>query len=336
MAKAIKVPLKKANEVKRYLLDKRYLDKKHSYLKEDKYIYFPVVSKPRELQYEVIDIKLNSIPKETSLKKALSEFFSDEELERLKTAYDVVGDIAILEIDEEFIKKEKIIGATLLSLQKNIKTVLKKAGMHEGEFRTQAMDCIAGEDKRVTIHKENNVKLKLDVEKVYFSARSATERKRISEHVKEGESVLVMFSGCGPFVFVIAKNTKAKKIVGIEKNTVAHNYAVENMKLNKTDNVELIEGDVRKVLPDEKFDRIIMPLPKSAEDFLDVALRNSKKGTIIHFYDFLDESEIPDVAVEKIKLACKKNKIGYKVLNHVKCGQFSPGTFRICIDFKVI
>jgi hypothetical protein len=35
----------------------------------------------------------------------------------------------------------------------------------------------------------------------------STERKRISELVKPGEKVLVMFSGAAPYVCVIAKKT---------------------------------------------------------------------------------------------------------------------------------
>ena len=47
------------------------------------------------------------------------------------------------------------------------------------------------------------------------------------------------------------------------------------------------------------FDKIIMHLPKSAEDFLDSALNLSKKGTIIHFYDFQDVKDF-DKSKEKI------------------------------------
>ena len=82
------------------------------------------------------------------------------------------------------------------------------------------------------------------------------------------------------------------------------------------------------------FDRILMPLPKSAESFLDVALKASKKGTIIHFYDFLHDDEFCK-AEEKIKKACKKLGLKPKILRTVRCGQHSPHVFRICVDFKV-
>jgi tRNA G37 N-methylase Trm5 len=80
-----------------------------------------------------------------------------------------------------------------------------------------------------------------------------------------------------------------------------------------------------------------MPLPKSAEDFLDNVLHLAKDGTIIHFYDFLNEQlgEIPGKAVEKIDAACRRNKFSYEILTHVKCGDHAPHTYRVCVDFKV-
>ncbi|MBW3018327.1 class I SAM-dependent methyltransferase family protein, partial [Candidatus Woesearchaeota archaeon] len=189
--------------------------------------------------------------------------------------------------------------------------------------------------KKETVHKENGVVLKLNIDKVYFSVRSGTERLRIAKQVKNKENILVMFSGCAPFPLVIAKNSKPNLVVGVEKNKDGHKYALENLKLNKSiTNVELLLGDVKKIVPklNKKFDRICMPLPKSAEDFLGCALLASKKGAIVHFYDFLDEEDIPHKAIAKIK----KHVENFKVLNVVKCGQFSPKTFRVCVDFIVL
>ena len=94
-----------------------------------------------------------------------------------------------------------------------------------------------------TIYKENNVTLKMDVEKVYFSIRLGNERKRIMQKVLPGEEVLVMFSGCAPYPVVLSKNTKARHITGIEINPDGHMYGMENLRLNKIHNVLLINDD---------------------------------------------------------------------------------------------
>jgi len=136
---------------------------------------------------------------------------------------------------------------------------------------------------------------------------------------------------------VLSKNTNARKIIGIEKNPVGHKYGLINLKLNKIKNVDLINGDVIDIVPKlkQKFDRIIMPLPKDADTFLDIAFTVVRKGTIIHMYDFEHESEL-DLGEKKVLDAAKKANINVKILKTVKCGQYSPGKFRICIDFKIL
>ena len=217
-----------------------------------------------------------------------------------------------------------------------IKTILKKTKKYSGKFRTAKLKVIAGEKRKETIYKENNVFVKLDVEKVYFSPRMSSERKRIAELVKPNESVLVMFSGSGVYPLGIAKNAKCREVYGIEISQVAHRYALENVKKNKLKNkIKLFLGDVKKVMPKicKRFDRIVMPLPKGAENFLDLSLKYVKKNGTVHFYDFEHEDEIYK-AEEKIKIACKKSKRRCKILRIVKCGQYSPRFYRVCADFS--
>ncbi|MBD3354616.1 class I SAM-dependent methyltransferase family protein [Candidatus Woesearchaeota archaeon] len=276
--------------------------------------------------------------KPTSLKQALKKKLNKKELSLVVTSYDMVGDIAIIEIPIELEKKEKIIAKTLLDLHKNINVVVKKAGVHKGVYRTQNMFILAGEDRKETVHRENNIEIKLDIEKVYFSVRLSTERKRIMEQVKKDEEVLVMFSGVSPYCLVIAKNTDAKRVYGVEINPAAHKYAEENVKLNKLDGkIKLYNGDVRMVVPRlrKKFDRVLMPLPKEGEGFLDVALKAVKEEGRIHFYDFEHEKDI-NLAKEKVKESCRKFKKKCRILRTVKCGQVGPREYRLCVDFKVI
>ena len=273
-----------------------------------------------------------------NLKFYLKDKLSEKELQFMPTSFDVVGDILIFsDFPKELSKKEKLIGEVILQTYPHIKTVLKKTKKYSGKFRTPKLKIIAGEKRKETTHKENEVFIKLDVEKVYFSARMSSERKRIAGLVKPNETVLVMFSGCGIYPLVIARNSQAKEVYSIEINPTAHKYALENIRKNKMENkVKVFVGDVRKVIPriNKKFDRILMPLPKGGESFLDLALKYVKKKGTIHFYDFLHEGEFKK-AHEKIKNACSKAKKKFKILNTVKCGQYSPGFLRVCVDFAI-
>lgn len=337
---SLKVVLSQAEEVKKFLLEKELYDKNYKPKKTSNHIFFPVIkevklSSTTSATFE--DIELDKSKKELNYKDLIKDKISKTKFAELPNSYDIIGDIIILELKESLVNHEKLIGSALLKTHKNLKTILKKSGIHSGEFRTQKLKFVAGENKKVTEHKENNVKIKLDVEKIYFSPRLSTERKRIYRLIKPNEKVLVMFSGSGIYPVVISKNTLAKKIIGIEKNPLAHKYAEENLKVNKVNNVELCIGDVKFIIPKltEKFDRILMPLPKDAEIFLDIAFRVAKKGTVIHFYDFEHESELKK-GEEKVENACIQNKIKCKILRTVKCGQYSPGKFRICVDFQTI
>ncbi len=587
----IKIPIKKTESVKRYLVKNKLLDFNYKFSKDKKYMYLPVKDlKKIKTKFKFIQKSNKKLERksktQTNLRNALNKKLTQKQLQHLKTAYDTIGNIAILEIDKELVKKQKLIAKTLLRINKNIKTVLKKSGEHKGIFRTQKLKYLGGKNTKEAIHKENNTTIKFDVEKVYFSVRLATERKRIIKQIKPDEEILVMFSGCCPYPLTIAKNTKAKEITAIEINPIAHKYALENIKLNKIHNIIALKGDVKKVIPNiyhhiiglkasdirkeletrlklnpkivelhlfetdlfsgikklektiqylqrkhitvrlhmpfkykgkylslhkkdifaeikvfgklgelckkyhikaivhpyipfedqkstkktrdviahnlkrfkqyydyfyfensskdvysktpdvlyvnkkakiknvcidtchlyetykdnnkienhikvmrkhfntyfhlndsdlfhhsleigkgyidfnrilpyvnqgvteirsrdeahpaemlrsyvkvehkhRKFDRILMPLPKSAEDFLHLALKSIKKKGIIHFYDFLNEKDIPDAAIKKIKKACKKAKKKYKIIHYNKCGQFSPHVYRVCVDFKV-
>jgi len=240
------------------------------------------------------------------LKDILRKKLSKKELNLVPSSYDIIGNILIFsDFPEELSKKEKTIGNTMIKNYKNIKSIYKKTKKYSGKYRTPKLRLLAGENNKETIHKENNVRLKLNVEKIYFSPRLSEERKRIFKQVKSNETILVMFSGCCVYPLVISKNIKVKNIVGIEINPTAHKYAEENLKLNKlNDKIKLFNGDVKKILPklNKKFDRIIMPLPKGAENFLNLALNKIKRIAIIHFYSFAEEDKYDNITIKSTQI----------------------------------
>lgn len=248
---------------------------------------------------------------------------------KLPSSYDIIGNIAVL---PEKTRNAKKVAQELLKNFKNIKTVAIKTGIHSGKFRLQKTKILAGKKTKTTLHKENNCMFKLNIDKAYFSPRLANERLRISKLVKNNETILVMFSGVGIYPIEISKFSKAKEIFAVEINPAAHKFAEENIRLNKVSNVKLFLGNVKNVLPKikKKFSRIVMPLPRDAESYLDLALKKLAQDGTIHFYDFQEEKNIPNASIERIKKHCKP-----KILKVVKTGQYSPRKYRICVDFKV-
>ncbi len=272
-----------------------------------------------------------------NLKELLKDKLTEEEMKKLITSYDVIGSIAIIEIPPELQHKQKQIGEAIIQLNKNIKTVCKRAGHHQGVFRIRPVEVIAGENTTQTEYKESGVRMRLDVNKVYFTPRLSHERERIAKQVKEGEVIGAWFAGVGPFPLVIAKKNKKVLIYAIELNENAFNSLKANIKLNKMEEViKPVLGDVNEVVDElPKFDRIIMPLPKGAEDFLSKAFEKASENCIIHFYTFA-KKDFPYTDSEKrIKEIAKKEKKEVEIISKRIVRPFSPSVVQVVFDILV-
>jgi len=272
------------------------------------------------------------------IRELLKDELSEKEIEFLKSSFDVVGDVAIIEIPEELESKEKEIAKALKRIHKHLKTVCRKMSKREGKYRLRKFKVILGKETETT-HKEHECKFKMDVSKVYFSPRESQERQRIAEKTKSGETVMVMFAGVGPYPIVMAKkNKKIKKIYAIEMNSDAFRYMKENIRVNKAgDKVIPILGNVNEKCPEYsgQCDRIVMPLPKGAYEYLSIAINClKKKGGHIHFYYWAPEDgfkEAEGMVKETVKTLGRKVK---KIEIH-KVLPYKPKVWKICLDIEV-
>ncbi|MBI4450695.1 class I SAM-dependent methyltransferase family protein [Candidatus Woesearchaeota archaeon] len=268
------------------------------------------------------------------LKEVLKGKLPKTELSRLRAGFDIIGDIAVIEVPKELRKKEKIIAGAVLKLHHNVGVVAKKLGGHAGRFRTQRLKILAGGKRFETTTVESGVRLKLDVEKCYYSPRSATERLRIAKLVRKGERILVMFSGIAPYPLVLARRSLARELVGVEHNPIAHKFALENVRMNKATNVRLFKGSVTKVVPKlGLFDRIVMPAPQTARRYVALAAKGLKRGGMLHVYTFAREGEF-DKAAESIVTQVRKIGRAAKVQRIVRAGQKAPQEWRVCVDVR--
>jgi len=258
-------------------------------------------------------------------------------------SFDIIGSrskaVAIIEIPDDKWDLRHLIAAEILKRHKNVKSVLAKVSPRVGVERLRKYILLAGNHDTTVIHKEYGYLLKLDPTKVYFSPREAEERIRIASQVKPGEKVLVMFAGVGPFCIAIAKKQPKVQIVyGVEINKAAFDFFKENIKLNKLEGkVKAFLGDVRDICPkfDENFDRIVMPLPKGAEVYLDIALEKIRDGGTIHFYNWGAEPNPYKQGIEKILSATSVNGYSAKILGKRLVSQYSPRVWKVRIDFQV-
>ena len=176
-----------------------------------------------------------------------------------------------------------------------------------------------------------------DREKAYFTPRLATERSRVLEQVKDGEVIVDMFAGVGPFSILIAKNRPSCRVVAIDKNPEAVKFLRHNIELNAVNNVEAVEGDAKEEAQRHIgiADHILMNLPHTAQEFLDAAMVIAKPGTVIHYYDITPESDLYSASLSHIESAASKVGFALELIATRIVRSYSPHQFNVCIEVRI-
>lgn len=274
-----------------------------------------------------------------NLKERLKGKLTEKERSLVRSSYDHLGNIAIVEIPRELVKKEKIIAQALLESNAQLETVCKKLGAHKGKYRYEPVKILAGKKNLTATYRESGCTFHIHVGKVFFSPRLGTERLRISQLIQPGEEVGVFFAGVGPFAIVFAKHSKAKRIVGVELNPKAVEDFKDNILLNKVQGkVEVVKADVLKLGKsfDSQFDRIAMPMPHGGENFLDAVIPCLKNRGVIHFYTFSKVSdpfsEPEKIVQEAASRSFRKVNVTYKRVVR----SFSKETCQVVLDVELV
>ena len=275
------------------------------------------------------------------LKEKLKGKIKSELLELLPRGFQLIGDIAIINLKPELRRYKKQIGKAVKEILPYVKTVCNKKGKIKGQFRQPQIEIIEGKETE-TIHKEHSCLYKLDVKKIMFAKGNVNERTRIAKKVRPGETIIDMFAGIGYFTIPIAKLSKAKKIYAIEINPVAFHYLLENLKLNKVSNVEAIKGDckeiIKKLKSKVKADRIIMGLLPPPKNYLESAFSIIKKQGIVHYETLINTKEKEkDLAsqLKEIKEIAKKQKLKVKLKEARKVKDYAPHIDHYVFDLLI-
>ena len=275
------------------------------------------------------------------IKEIAQELFGENSI-GIVNSMDIIGDIAVIKAEDIEPKKLEIFGEKLLEKIRYINVVLRQITPVEGEYRLRKFQHIAGEDRRWTIYREHGIILKVDIEKVYFTPRLSTERRRIMELVNPGEEICNMFAGVGPYSILIAKYRSPKLVHSIDINKYAVDYHIENNFLNKVeDRIIVYRGDAGEMI--EKYivgrcDRVLMPLPEKALDYIDYALEALKHRGYIHIYLHIPYEknwrEALPKAVEEASKALR-GKCGIDMMKPHKVREVGPRVLQVCVDTKV-
>lgn len=260
---------------------------------------------------------------------------------KMSRSFDLIGSgdrlVAIVDLEGDSAEE---IADKIMGTNRNVKSVLAKTSGRKGEFRKLGLKLVAGDKNTEVLHKEYGCFLRVDPQKAYFSPREATERQRIAEQVKDGETILVMFGGvCTYSISIAKKKPRVEKIYSVELNPEAHKYAADNVRMNKLSHkIVPIVGDVKKVCKGfyGKCDRVVMPLPLGAGEFLGTAVKCLRpSGGILNFYSVGEEEDLFTKALETIDKELKKIKRSYVVMDKKPVLPYAPRQMKIRIDVMV-
>ncbi|MCS7133487.1 MAG: class I SAM-dependent methyltransferase family protein, partial [Candidatus Caldarchaeum sp.] len=316
---AVKVPVEKAEETRRKLININLLDRGRRIVREGDTVYIPVTNIP-EGEFEVVSKHLPSS--------------KTEHVTYTKISFDIVGEIAVINDMDLPLERAEAFAGEIVKRHKRVRTVLQKVGEVSGEERIASYRVVYGEPFTETVHRESGCVFKLDVGKVFFSPRLSTERLRIASQVKENEVVLDMFAGVGPFSIVIARKHPSATVYAIEKNPEAYQYLVENIRLNKvTDRVKPLHGDAAEIVPaiDRRFTRVIMNLPRQSINYLLTAVGKTSSNAVIHLYVVENRGEREET-IRRIEAVSK----GLAVRNERVVKDVSPKAVLKVYDLEVL
>lgn len=319
----VRVEREAGEETRRQLADDDLLDTTYQITHEDGQLYLPVVD-PAAVPEELPVVFRDSPRRETQTMPA--------ELVEFTPSYERIGSVVV--IDEDDPERARALADAIVESDIPVKTVLNRASKIQGTERVRDWEVLTGEETEV-VYREYGCEFVLDLARVYFSPRLATERHRIVEQITAGEHVFDMFAGVGPFAVPIAK--AGGEVVAVDINETAIEYLRENARRNDvTERITAIADDVSAVAGEYEgwADRILMNLPHSADEFLDAAVTAAGDECVIHYYDIQHEDD-PFGPGERAIREAAEPEYTVTVENTRRVRSYAPKEYNVVLDVRL-
>jgi tRNA (guanine37-N1)-methyltransferase len=158
--------------------------------------------------------------------------------------------------------------------------------------------------------------------------------------VGEDETIVNMFAGVGTYSILMAKMNNSCKVYSIDSNNVAAELCKVNAGLNKVeDRVLSICGDAANVIKEKlagQADRVLMPLPERAKEFVDSAVLALKKKGTVHYFVHLkadNKRKSLELGLEDVHNAFAKYRHDVQNIRVVR--EVGPRIYQIVVDISV-
>ena len=228
---------------------------------------------------------------EPILRRIARRVLGEEKAARVWKRLDIVGDIVIIRLPVDGsigLDDARRLAEELLGELGYVRSVWAVASPVEGPYRTRRLIHLAGDERTETEYREHGCRFRVDVAEVFITPRLNYEHRRIAELVRPGEVIVNMFAGAGLFSVIAACHARPSKVYSIDINPRAYELMRENARLNRVEGVvEPILGDAARVVAERLrgvADRVLMPLPELALDYIYYAVEALRHSGFIHVY----------------------------------------------------
>jgi len=223
------------------------------------------------------------------LKRVAREVLGEDFAKRIWRRIEFIGDIALIRTPLGMSPEElRTLAEEILRRLPYVKSVWASLPGIEGPYRLRRHVWLAGEQRSETLYREHGCVFKVDINRVYISPSLNYEHVRVARLVEPGEVVFNMFAGAGLFSIIIARHAEPSRVYSVDINPDAYYYMAENIRLNRAeDRVVPILGDAREVAESRltrSADRVLMPYPELALEYLPYAVSSLRGSGWIHVY----------------------------------------------------
>ncbi len=276
------------------------------------------------------------------LRRLAKEVLGEEVSRKVWGRVEIIGDIAIIrkppDVDLETLK---ILANELVRRLRYVKSVWAAVTPVTGTYRVREYVHLAGEKRSETIYREHGCVFKVDIREVYISPVLNYEHIRIARKVAKGEYVINMFAGVGLFSIIIAKHASPSKVISIDINPIAYRLMVENIRLNKVnDVVEAVLGDACEIVKRYRgmADRVLMPLPELSLKCLPQAVEALKGKGDVHVYEFVAATSREEAVVEAKRIfgdVLNELNVSYGFEEGRVVRSVGPRYYQVVLDIKI-
>ncbi|QOR93885.1 class I SAM-dependent methyltransferase family protein [Thermosphaera chiliense] len=279
------------------------------------------------------------------LRELALKIYGPEKAMEVWKRIEFVGDLAIIRCPLKMTPEElKPLAESILSKFPMVKSVWAGLPGVEGPYRLRRHVHLAGEVRSETIYREHGCVFKVDINKAYVSPALNYEHKRIAKLVRQGETVVNMFAGIGLFSIIIAKYSKPDKVHSIDINPYAFEYMVENIRLNKVENIVIpYLGDAKEIIEKHLLntaDRVLMPYPELALEYFETAVKALKQraGWIhvyLHVKSLKGKNPLKEAEEAVVKTASSVGVGKYVIENSRIVRNVGPRLVQVVVDLYV-